>query len=94
MGYGHVVLIASDQDIHQRLTACAAAEGIPNPAEWVYARRWRFAALPGWADTWESAADVVHVDRPGWRPSVFSDSMLLSGVQAIHAEDLAAEPEV
>lgn len=89
MSYEHVVATANDGDLHQRIAAAAAGEGIEQPEAWVQQRRWRFATQPGWADAYNSAM-VSFIDRPGWRPGAITDAMILSATQAIITEDAAA----
>lgn len=90
MSYEHVVATANDGDLHSRIAACAATEGVEgDPLAWAVSRRWRFAAQPGWSDAYQSAI-ISFIDRPGWRPGAITDAMILSAVQAIITEDAAA----
>jgi len=83
MAYEHLNAIRYDTDIRARLVACAAAEGIPNPDQWVDERMWQFATQPGWADAYHSAI-VSFIDRPGLRPGAITDGMILAAVQALN----------
>lgn len=78
----YVVAVATDGDLHQRLAACAAGEGVDDPVSWANARAWKFATQPGWADAYQSAV-FSFIDRPGWRPGAITDAMILTAVQAV-----------
>jgi hypothetical protein len=86
MSYQYVVRTADDGDLQQRIAAAAALEGVEEPVAWAVARRWKFAAMPGWADAYESAV-ISFIDRPGLRPGAISDAMILSAVQAVIADE-------
>lgn len=77
-------MLSNDGWLNQRLTACAAQEGIKNPDMWVNEHRWDFASQPGWGSAWESALVGGIVD-PGKAQSVISDGMILAAVQAVNS---------
>lgn len=78
--------MADDYQLQQRLTACAAREGIENPLAWVQARAWHFSAQPGWDAAYETATQVGNTS-PGNTDNVITDGMILSAVQAFLAKD-------
>jgi len=86
MAYSDVALLAADPDFALRVTACYATETLADdttdPALWQSQHAWDMAAQPGFGDAYASAL-AGGVPRPGNDPSVISDSMILSGVQAI-----------
>lgn len=87
MSYNSIVEMSQSNSLMMRITACAAMEGIDNPREWAYARMWKFAAQPGWADAWDYAAGVYTPEKnpdTGARPDVIGDAMILASVQAIN----------
>lgn len=96
MSYRHVAMMAADPDLAQRVTACAAIEGIPEPWVWQNARAWRFAATPGWGEQYAYALDIHKEEpeyRPGWDEAVITDADILSAVQVIRQEDAAPSQE-
>lgn len=82
--YYKTALLAQDQDMRLRLTACAAREGVtsPHPSVWVDMNAWVFAAQPGWAEDYAYALDTG-VLNPGRAGDVISDGKILAGVQAV-----------
>ncbi|UOR02053.1 hypothetical protein MUN77_01595 [Leucobacter allii] len=86
MSYYTQSLLASDQGILQRTTACAASEGISDPQFWAQQRMWQLSAQPGWDAAYASAI-AAGVEHPGVSDAVVSDPMILSAVQALHAAE-------
>lgn len=84
MAYSDIALLANDFDFTQRVTAAVATEGNDNPTQWIQQHYWEVAASPGFGDAYASAI-AGGVERPGNDPSVISDPMILSAVQAIGA---------
>lgn len=82
MAYSDVALLATDQDFMNRTRAAVAAEGEDDVNVWVQNHQWQMASAPGFGDAYASAL-AGSVENPGNDPSVISDSMILSAVQAI-----------
>lgn len=82
--YATIARIAASTAFRERLTACAAQQGAPDPAGWVFERRYTLAASPGWAaavDYWQAVNPDA--DPDGWapRPDVITDGAILAAVQ-------------
>ena len=87
MAYSDQALLSADPDFLTRVAACAAVEvelDGQHPLNWSQLNVWTVAAAPGFADAYASAL-AGDVERPGNDPSVISDAMILSAVQAIAA---------
>lgn len=89
MSYLTVSEIRQDPIIRDRVSACIAVEGINSnrPEDWATEHAWQLAAQPGWSAAWESA-QASHTEEgyePGKDPSVITDAMILSAVQAIRS---------
>lgn len=101
MTYRTVADMADSTSLARREHAATAKEGIDPPEVWVFQRRWKLAAQPGWDAAWDSAL-AGHPDDgdpltppydPGDDPGVITDGMILSAVQGlIQAEIPAPEP--
>lgn len=83
MSLEHVVKVAGDGNLHQRLIAEAAKQGVEDPTGWVLARAWKFAVLPTWADKYDSAEQNQIGVPIGTNSTVFTDGDIASGVAAI-----------
>ena len=73
-----------------RIAACAAMEGIPQPTQWAGDNLWRIIARTEWVNAWGFAEDNKTVnDNPdsGARDDVINDGMILSAVQAVRGEE-------
>lgn len=95
MSYATVSIIAQDPDIAARVRGCIANEVMAN--QWMStstlrarldlsASMWLLAASPGWTAAWESALAADRTGNPltiGNDPTVITDSMILSAVQAL-----------
>lgn len=84
MSYYTQSLLAADQNILLRATACAAIEGEPNAQGWAWEHAWRLSAQPDWDAAYASALEN-DVEHPGRDGSVISDPMILAAVQAIRS---------
>lgn len=82
MSYWDQADLADDSDLRRRVTACAATEGVPDPDGWVYQNRWALSAQPGWVELYASAG-TSGTGSAGRDPSVITDEMILSSVQAL-----------
>lgn len=91
MSYTSIAQMASDAYLRDRITACAATEPETknDPVQWTMNHAWQVVAAPGWDLAWDSAI-AGEVPDPGKDPGVISDSMILSRVQELIAEE--AEP--
>ena len=86
MTYNSIFSLSQDQDLKNRLTACASVErkGGDFPGWWVESNIWKLAATPGWGDAYGYAVSVGK-DRPGHDESVITDAMILAAVQPLDA---------
>lgn len=93
MAYLDVADMAKDPWLKERITACAAKEGVvvPHPTQWADDHQWQLAASPGWEEAWQYARVVGEVDHLGLDEGVISDSMILSAVQHLRSQENAAE---
>ena len=89
MSYNSISQMARSQSLRERITACAAAENVPDPASWAAVNGWALASSPGWAGAWDYATDNYTPNYnadTGIRTDVISDVMILSAVQTLLAE--------
>ena len=82
-GYATHAAIVNNGSMRQRITACAAQEGVTNNINnWVNAVIWQ---LPYWE--WVNAWDAAEVENPGEdhgaNPDVITDTMILGRVQPL-----------
>ncbi|MCS3426735.1 hypothetical protein [Leucobacter aridicollis] len=84
MSFYTQALIAADQDIVLRVTACAARERVQDPHSWTAQRMWEFSAQPGWREKYASAL-ASGVQDPGRDEWVITDADILAAVQSILA---------
>jgi hypothetical protein len=82
MGYYEIATMAQDNDLAQRVQACAAQEIDGNPYQWQTENMLDLCASPGWDAAWASALAGGN-ETPGRDPAVITDGMILSAVQAI-----------
>jgi hypothetical protein len=75
MSYFDIADMAQNQDLQDRIYACAAQEHLDS------VNVLRICAAPGWDAAWSSAI-TSGVENPGRDPGVISDEMILSSVQA------------
>lgn len=95
MAYTDQVLASQDPDLHDRIAACAAAEGFyPSPGQtsvqWADLHQWDVCAQPGIADAYASAL-AGNVERPGWDAAVVTDGALLAACTAVQAAQSSLE---
>lgn len=88
MSYLTQSILAEDEHLMRRVTACAAMEGIPSPDGWAYQHRWELSAQPGWVAAYASArvahdADPGKAPLPGANEAAITDGQILAAVQAI-----------
>jgi hypothetical protein len=79
--------LSRDGDFNLRIAAAATVEidgAETNPLLWAGEHQWQLAAAPGFADAYASAV-AGGVPNPGADPSVISDAMILSAIQALPA---------
>lgn len=88
MSYNTIARCANDGDLQQRVTACAAQEGIDNPNSWAVSHRWNFAANPDVANAYSYAVGQG-IEAPGKRDDVINDNVILTVVQTLRAGESA-----
>lgn len=84
MSYADVAEMASNEQLQQRLLACAALENRPSPELWVRQNKWALVARSDWESAWASAV-LAGVQNPGRDAGVITDQMILSSVQELSA---------
>jgi hypothetical protein len=84
MGYYQIAEMVGDNDLRNRLTACAAQEVTTgeHPSDWVNQRIWRLCAASDWADAYTYARNTNN-PAPGRDEAVITDQMILSRVQHV-----------
>lgn len=82
MSYSTQAKMARDQQLLDRVTACAATQNIQEPTTWAYSKQWALSAEPGWDDAYAYALQNDN-RSPGEDPAVISDGMILSAVQSM-----------
>lgn len=93
--YLSVWKLTDSVSMRNRVTACAAKEGVTDGAsqpainvdQWVWDNRWEWASAPGWGAAFEYA-ELSGNEDPGADPAVITDAMILSQVQAMTAEEV------
>lgn len=86
MTYNTLATMANDGDLQQRFTGCAAQESIPSPDSWVSQHRWELVTDTGMEAAYRTAQESG-LAAIGKREDVITDGMILSIVQATHAEN-------
>ena len=81
MSYRTQALMARDDLLLDRITACASTQDVDAPERWVRNRSWEFSATPGW-DASYAYAIAANVPTPGNDEGVITDSAILASVQA------------
>lgn len=84
MSYATMIAIAGNSSLTQRMTACAAQEGVTYPESWIDQRRWGLIGAD-WIAAWDYADQTYTVNQnpdAGARTDVITDQMILSAVQA------------
>jgi hypothetical protein len=82
MSYTTLAQMAKDEDFLERVTACAATQGITQADKWADDNRWVMAAQPGFDEQYEYAVNT-EVAEPGKNLGVITDVQILSAVQAL-----------
>ena len=87
MAYIDVATLTTDNDFRSRTTACYVTENPSDnaPVSWTNDHIWQMASSPGFGDAYAYAL-LSGVQYPGRDPSVISDPMILSAVQAIRSQ--------
>ena len=91
MAYYDLAQLADDDDFKDRIGAAAQSEGLVDTGsgrveQWVADYRWTLAGTAGFADAYASGI-ANHLPNPGRDPSVISDAMILSAIQALPAPE-------
>jgi hypothetical protein len=81
MSYGSIYACANDAALYGRITACCAQEGAENPQGVANDVLWPVVTATDIAAAYEAALISGNPD-PGGDPSVITDQMILSNVQA------------
>lgn len=88
--YSSIAHITATPPFQDRLTACAAQQGVEDPATWVWNHRWVLASMPGWGgkvDYWQDANPEEPADGWATDEAVISDADILAAVQPmVHGE--------
>ena len=80
MTYSIHAAAATSPGLRQRVTACAAQEGAPDPTRWTAAAVWSLITSE-WIDAW-AYADATHPGEDhGANDAVITDGMILAAVQ-------------
>lgn len=88
MSYSHIARCAQDGDLQQRLIACAAQEGHPNPQGFVLGNIWAIVSNESIAAPYAFALGN-RIDRPGYYDDVVNDATILSVIQPMVVADIA-----
>lgn len=82
MSYSTLSQLANDADFLDRVTACAATQGIRQADKWAEDSRWAMAAQPGFDESYAYAVAFEN-PSPGMDLSVITDEQILAAVQAL-----------
>jgi hypothetical protein len=74
--------IVNSASLRQRVTACAAQEGAPNPPQWVNANIWTLPAAD-WRAAWASMEAAEPGADHGANEAGITDAMILAVVQPL-----------
>lgn len=80
MSYSTLAQLAKDVHFRDRVTACAALQGITQADKWAEDNRWAMAASPGFDEAYAYAVTFAN-PAPGKDVAVISDEQILSAVQ-------------
>jgi hypothetical protein len=80
MSYLMHAAVVNSSSLRQRITACAALEGISDPARWVNAAIY-FIPNPDWTEAWAEAEQANPGGDHGADEAVITDPMILLGVK-------------
>jgi hypothetical protein len=76
-----ISIIARDNDMTERVAACAAQQGQELPHRWwAEQNAYTWASAPGWGAKWDSAV-AGGVEHPGADPAVITDGDILAVIQ-------------
>lgn len=78
MSYLFQFNLSQDGTLRNRITACAALEGVPDPSFWVNSKMWEFSAQPDWVKAYRLAAKPAGSDE-----NAITDDMILAAVQKL-----------
>lgn len=84
MSYLFQSKLAADTALKERVTACAATEGIENPSGWVFDNSWALSTQPGWVEAYKKSVNAGSKE-PGADEDTITDAMVLSAVQSLAA---------
>lgn len=77
-------LMAQDQNLLNRVAACAAAAGVPeHPVAWANNQAWQIAVQPGWGEAYAAALEA-ETPTPGLDESVITDEMIRAAVNNLN----------
>lgn len=92
--------LVEDPNLIARVAACVSTFGEVEARLWAARHMWVLSASPGWAVAYEEATinDVVadpagFVPHAGADPDVITDTMILTAVQKLRAEETTALSE-
>ena len=81
MSYRTQALLANDTHVIDRVTACAATQGIDSPQRWAWDHAWALSSEPGWDAAYAYGINAGK-PAPGNDEGVITDGMILASVQA------------
>lgn len=79
MSYYTQALMTQDREVQLRVTACAASEGVTDPAYWTQENAWPLSTSAGWVEAYAAALKVTPV-MPGANEELLTDEMIRAGV--------------
>jgi hypothetical protein len=82
MSYSTLAQLAKDAAFLERVTACAATQGIRQADKWAEDNRWAMAAQPGFDEAYAYAVSFEN-PAPGKDVAVITDAQILSAVQTL-----------
>jgi hypothetical protein len=82
VSYSTLAAAARDNQLADRIAACAATQGEPEPEQWARLHMWALAASPGWDDAYSYAVTAGN-PAPGNDSGVITDGMILAAVQPL-----------
>lgn len=87
MSYLTCYYLSEAARLRARLIACAALSGIPDPESWVYVNRWKFAAMPGWAEKYDQDWAANDNDPDHDPTEAITDDDIFAAVTEVRAND-------
>lgn len=103
MTYANQYEMSRDQGLRNRVAACAATQDLPKrpfspfgsarkcvPESWAEENMLFVTAQPGWPEAWADALAASKED-PGMDPTVVTDAMITSAVQAVLVKQAPGE---